>query len=258
MYRISFAGAGNVSSALCLAFSVAGHKILQIASRNITVGQSLAQKVNAEWTGTLKFRDDPDFIIVAVSDNSLEDVLKRIECSEKSIIVHTAGSYGLEVFPGNILKKGVFYPLQTFSKDRRIDFREVPFLIEASDNEVRNEIIKLAGLLSGRVIDSDTRQRRMIHLAAVFACNFVNHMLALSGKIAGKGSFPFSMLHPLIRETVSKALETDPVLSQTGPAVRNDFNTIGKHMELLYFSPEIRKLYKEITDSIIDFYRKHE
>ncbi|HPC99221.1 MAG TPA: DUF2520 domain-containing protein [Bacteroidales bacterium] len=256
MYSISFAGAGNVASSLCLAFFAAGHRIVQVTSRGKTGGSSLAQKVNAVWTDSLRFDRETDFIIVSVPDNALADVLGRIECSKRTIILHTAGSYGLEVFPPRAGKKGVLYPLQTFSKGRKIDFGDVPFLIEASDSGVRKEVTRLAGILSGRVVNSDTEQRKMIHLAAVFACNFVNHLLALSEDIASRGSFNFDILHPLIRETVSKALESGPSGSQTGPAVRNDINTVRKHLELLSFSPGMRNLYKELTDSIIDFYKK--
>lgn len=256
MYRISFAGAGNVASSLCLAFFDAGHMIVQIASRRKSEGTTLARKVNAVWTGTPEFDKETDFIIVSVPDNALQEVLDRIECSVRTIILHTAGSYGLDVFPSRAARKGVLYPLQTFSKGRKIDFSEVPFLIEASDEKVKGEVMKLAGILSGRVINSDAGQRRMVHLAAVFACNFVNHILTLSEDIASRGSFNFNILHPLIKETVSKALETGPSVSQTGPAVRNDINTVKKHLELLYFSPGMRKLYKELTDSIIDYYKK--
>ncbi|HCI55281.1 MAG TPA: DUF2520 domain-containing protein [Bacteroidales bacterium] len=254
-YGISFIGAGRVGEALCTEFFKKGHRILQIASKENENSRSLAAQCGAEWITDLHFDKPADVIFVCVPDNALPDVLGKLECGENTIVTHTAGSFGLEVFPSAILFKGVFYPLQTFSKGRNINFQEIPLFIEASDNTSRGLLKAIAESISSRIYESDVSQRRIIHLAAVFASNFVNYMLLLSKQICTTASFTFDIMTPLIKETVKKAIETDPELSQTGPAIRNDTETIRKHMDLLSFSPEIRNIYEMISKSITEYYR---
>ncbi len=255
-YNISFVGAGRVGEALCTEFFKKGHRIIQISSKGKENGSALATKYGAEWINNLNFEKPTDIIFLCVPDNVLSDILSRIKCSENTIVTHTAGSFGIEVFSSNILRKGVLYPLQTFSKERNINFKEVPLFIEASDKITGDTLKTIAGSISDRIYESDASQRRMLHIAAVFASNFSNYMLLLSKKICNEASFPFDTLAPLIKETVNKALETDPELAQTGPAVRNDTETILKHLDLLSFSPEIRKIYEMISNSITEYYIK--
>jgi predicted short-subunit dehydrogenase-like oxidoreductase (DUF2520 family) len=252
-YNVSFAGAGRVAGALCREMYRSGHNIRQIVSESATEGKPLAEECKALWSQEPVFLDPSDIIIVAVPDSKLIRVLSEIRCPKYSIIAHTAGSYGLEVFPDRLKKTGVFYPLQTFSKERVINFMDLPFLIEASDKKTGEILEKLAESVNGKVHFIDTERRKKIHLAAVFVCNFTNHMLTAGKRITAEAGLSFKLLEPLIRETISKALEYGPDVSQTGPAVRNDLNTIEKHLELLSFSPDLRKLYKEVTQSI----RKH-
>jgi predicted short-subunit dehydrogenase-like oxidoreductase (DUF2520 family) len=253
-YNLSFAGAGRVAGALCMAMYRAGHNIISIVSESGTGGRPLARECNSSWSPDLIFNKSTDIIIIAVPDNRLEEVLSRIKCSPDSIVAHTAGSYGLEIFPDHLTNKGVFYPLQTFSKGRQIDFNGLPFLLEASGENCARILENLALSVNGKVNYVDTERRKKIHLAAVFICNFTNHMLTTGKEIASGAGAPFEWFEPLIRETVSKALENGPEASQTGPAVRNDRNTIEKHMELLSLSPDIQKLYYEVTQSIIRYY----
>jgi predicted short-subunit dehydrogenase-like oxidoreductase (DUF2520 family) len=146
--------------------------------------------------------------------------------------------------------------LQTFSSGRKVDFTDLPVLIETSDSQT-SELLKLvAESMNCKVLFSDTEHRRMLHLSAVFVSNFTNHMLTEGMKIALKAGFPFDILIPLINETISKALDIGPEISQTGPAVRNDNNTIEKHLELLSFSPELQRIYKEITLAIMHYHNK--
>ena len=253
-YNLSFAGAGRVAGALCMAMYRAGHNIISIVSESGTGGRPLAGECNSSWSPDLIFNESTDIIIIAVPDNRLEEALSRIKCSPDSIVAHTAGSYGLEIFPDHLTNKGVFYPLQTFSKGRQIDFNGLPFLLEASGENCARILENLALSVNGKVNYVDTERRKKIHLAAVFICNFTNHMLTTGKEIASGAGAPFEWFEPLIRETVSKALENGPEASQTGPAVRNDRNTIEKHMELLSLSPDIQKLYYEVTQSIIRYY----
>jgi predicted short-subunit dehydrogenase-like oxidoreductase (DUF2520 family) len=255
-YNISFAGAGRVAGALCQEMFRTGFKILQVVSENDTDGKPLADICGAEWSCSLNFNESNDIIIVAVPDHSLADVLSKIRCSGKTIVAHTAGSFGLEVFPPDLGNTGVFYPLQTFSKGRKISFQNVPFLIEANNKATSRKLCKLAEALGSKVYIADSECRKLLHASAVFVNNFTNYMLTEGKEIASKAGFPFGILESLIKETVSKALEEGPDSSQTGPAVRNDINTIEKHIELLSFSPELQKLYSEVTQSILNHYKK--
>jgi len=256
MYQnsISFAGAGRVAVALCKELFNAGFKIDVIVSETEASGRSLADFCNALWSADLLFPDSTKVIIVAVPDHRLKNVLDKLKCSTGTLVVHTAGSFGLDVFPEHIRQKGVFYPLQTFSENSKISFPDLPFLLESSDDESSEILKNLTESIHGKVHFVDTEHRRMLHLAAVFACNFTNHMLTLGKAVVLKADFPFEILAPLIKETISKALESGPETSQTGPAVRHDQNTIEKHLELLSFSPGMQRIYNEMTISIIEYY----
>jgi predicted short-subunit dehydrogenase-like oxidoreductase (DUF2520 family) len=233
-----------------------GFKILQIVSESENNGKLLADTCNASWSSELIYRDQNDIIIVAVPDHRLNEILAQIKCTNDTIVAHTAGSFGLEVFPAHIKKAGVFYPLQTFSKGRSIRFKDLPFLLEASGKETAEVLECLAVTIGGKVHFLSLDQRKMLHLSAVFVNNFTNYMLTAGEEITAKAGLSFELLVPLIKETVAKALETGPGKSQTGPAVRNDLNTIEKHIELLSFSPELQTIYSEITKSIIKHYKR--
>jgi predicted short-subunit dehydrogenase-like oxidoreductase (DUF2520 family) len=255
-YNISFAGAGRVAGTLCMEMYHSGIKILQVVSESDSDGKPLADACNASWSSELSFNDKNDAIIVAVPDHKLTNVLSSIKCPERTVVAHTAGSFGLEVFPSAIKKTGVFYPLQTFSKGREINFKELPFLLEASEDDSAKLLNDLAALVGGKVYFISSEKRKLIHLAAVFVNNFSNYMLTAGSEMASMAGLSFKIFEPLIKETISKALEEGPEASQTGPAVRNDLNTVEKHLELLSFSPELQNIYREITNSIIKHYNK--
>jgi predicted short-subunit dehydrogenase-like oxidoreductase (DUF2520 family) len=256
--NISFIGAGRVADILSKTLYSKGYKINSIVSTTEANGRKLAEAVNAEWYISYEFSLIDDLIIVAVSDRSLQKVISEIKCSLNTMVVHTAGSFGLEVFDNtSISRKGVMYPLQTFSKDREIGFGNLPFLIEASNEEgyiVMEEIVKKLGSVSYRI---DTESRRLYHLAAVFVCNFTNYMLTSGKRIVDLYYLPFDLLKPLVEETVNKAFDMGPENSQTGPAIRNDINTLNKHRDLLSFDPELKKLYNMITESISEYYNNN-
>jgi predicted short-subunit dehydrogenase-like oxidoreductase (DUF2520 family) len=255
-YTISFAGAGRVGGAICRELFKTGHHIEIIVSETGNSGRKLADACNARWSTDLIFPQSTKIIIVTVPDQKLKKVLNDIICPPGTLVLHTAGSHGLEVFPDKIEKKGIFYPLQTFTHGRNIRFKDLPFLLEASDNQSSAIMKDLADSILGKVYFVNTMLRTQLHLAAVFVCNFTNHMLTEGKNIVLEAGFPFEILIPLIEETISKALSIGPENSQTGPAFRNDHNTIKKHLELLSFSPERKKIYKELTQSIIKYYKK--
>jgi predicted short-subunit dehydrogenase-like oxidoreductase (DUF2520 family) len=254
-YNISFAGAGKVAGSLCRELYHAGFGIDKIVSESESGGRFLADVCGADWSDNLIFPDSTSVIIVAVPDHRLKKVLGGIKCCPSALVVHTAGSMGLDMFPEHFRHKGVFYPLQTFSKNRQVNFTGLPFLLESSDEEDSHILKTLVESVSGKAYFVDTEHRRMLHLAAVFICNFTNHMLTVGKDVVLKAGFPFEIMAPLINETISKALESGPENSQTGPAVRHDQNTIEKHMELLSYSPELQKIYREMTGAITEYYK---
>jgi predicted short-subunit dehydrogenase-like oxidoreductase (DUF2520 family) len=253
--NISFAGAGRVTGALCREFYSTGHNIGLIVSETEKNGRRLAGECKSSWSDKLIFPSNTDIIIVAVPDNRIEKVLAGIKCDEGTLIVHTAGSISIEVFPEKIKRTAVFYPLQTFTVGRKVIFRDLPFFIESSDKESVTILEMLVDSVGGRVYHADSEKRRMIHLAAVFTCNFSNHMLTVGKELISETGFPFEVMKPLITETLSKAMDMGPENSQTGPAVRNDQNVIEKHLELLSFSPELKRIYSEMTRSIFGYYK---
>lgn len=255
-YHISFAGAGRVASSLCTALYRAGHSIDTIVSQRGESARRLASQCNAEWSSELIFPASSRIVMVSVPDARLPGVLEDIRYGSGTLIAHTAGSFGLEVFPETITDKGVLYPLQTFSPGRAIEFKGLPFLIE-SDRKSSEEILTgIASSIGGSSYYFDTKKRRLLHLAAVFVCNFTNFMLTSGKKITDQSGIDFKILEPLIRETVAKAIEEGPENAQTGPAFRNDKNTIEKHLNLLADSPELQRVYRTITESIMNHYNK--
>jgi predicted short-subunit dehydrogenase-like oxidoreductase (DUF2520 family) len=255
-YNISFAGAGRVGSALCKEFYKNGLLIDLIVSETESSGRMLADSCHSKWSSDLTFPDSTSLIIVAVPDHKLHGVLNKISCKTDTIVAHTAGSLGLDVFSENINKKAIFYPLQTFTKERQISFNKLPVFIESAEQKSSLILADLAKSIGATVYFADTEHRRMLHLAAVFVCNFTNHMLTEGKEISSKAGFPFEVLESLIKETFLKAIAIGPEYAQTGPAVRNDNITIEKHLKLLSFSPELRRTYEMVTKSIKRYYNK--
>jgi predicted short-subunit dehydrogenase-like oxidoreductase (DUF2520 family) len=253
---ISMAGAGRVGNAVSRELFRAGFRIDLIASETESRGRLLADLCGAKWSSELIFPDSTDIIIVSVPDHRLQSVLNKIVCKPDTLVAHTAGSFGLDIFPPHIKRKGIFYPLQTFSPDRDVSFKDIPVLIEASDDYSGSLLKNLSDSVGSKTHFVDTESRRILHVAAVFTSNFTNHMLTIGKEIAGRAGFSFELFKPLLTETISKALNLGPENSQTGPAVRNDQNTIEKQMELLSFSPELQRIYIQMTQSIITYYKQ--
>jgi predicted short-subunit dehydrogenase-like oxidoreductase (DUF2520 family) len=253
---ISFAGAGRLASIMCRELYKAGMKIDMVVSESDKTGQALAKECNASWSDKLVFPESTDIIVVAVPDRRLKKVLGNIKCSPETIVVHTAGSFGLDMFPESIMRRGVFYPLQTFSYHRKISFENLPVFIETSDNKSTGVLSEIARVLGAKTFFSDAEHRRMLHLAAVFVCNFTNHMLTQGKELAKKAGYSFEELKPLIQETFQKAFDDGPENSQTGPAVRNDKNTVKKHLELLSFDRNLQRMYREISRSIYKYHNR--
>lgn len=175
---------------------------------------------------------------------------------EGALLVHTAGSIPMSIWEGKTSRYGVFYPMQTFSKQREVDFRTIPFFIESNSSEDTELLKAIASVLSEKVYEATSEQRRSLHLAAVFTCNFTNHMYALAAELLKKYNLPFDAMLPLIDETARKVHELEPKQAQTGPAVRYDENVINKHLEMLADEPEMRELYQLVSENIHRLHNK--
>lgn len=214
------------------------------------VATHLGKKLNTRYSRNINTIDkNADVIILAIKDDAIVQVAKKLKLNGK-IIVHTSGSVGLDVLKRHAVNCGVLYPLQTFSKKRNIDLAQVPVCIEGSNKRTEKILFSLGSLLSKNVIPINSRQRKIIHLAAVFANNFSNHMYAIASTILKKEKLSFDLLKPLILETAGKVQEMEPRSAQTGPAKRNDKKIIREHLKMLSYKKKYRDLYKQVSNSI--------
>lgn len=250
--KIILIGAGNVATHLGRALQEVGYTLLQVYSRTEESARTLAQQLSVEYTVSLKdIRKDADLYIVALKDSALQELLPTlVKGREQSLFVHTAGSMSIDIWKGYLSHYGVLYPMQTFSKQRKVDFTAVPFFVEATGIAELQIIKEVVMKLSPRVYEITSEQRKYLHIAAVFACNFSNHMYALSGRILEQKGIPFEVMLSLVDETARKIHELPPIQAQTGPAIRYDENVINKHLEMLSDEPAIRELYEKISRSI--------
>ncbi len=233
MVKVVLIGRGRLATNLLAALQQAGHEVVSINSRTLE-GLPL----------------EADAFIVAVKDSALEEVIRRAtKGREQQLFLHTAGSMPMSLFEGHTSRYGVFYPMQTFSKERLVDFAEIPVFIEGADPAIR----PLAESISRRVYELSTEARKYLHLSAVFACNFVNHCYALSAELLEQHGLPFDVMLPLIDETARKVHELHPHDAQTGPAVRYDENVIRMQSALLADNPELQQIYELLS---LDIHRK--
>lgn len=249
-YNVVIIGSGNVASHLAKAINRC-HHVTQIYSRNISHATELAEQLNdCKATDLLTDLDkSADIYIISVSDDAINCVANAMP-NVAGIVVHTSGSVEIELLANISNHIGVFYPLQTFSKDSEVNISEVPFFLEASDGMTMDALKKLAYSLSDHVYLADSYQRQTLHVAAVFACNFFNNLLDISTEILKKEGYSLEILAPLIEMTAFKALEAGAFKAQTGPAVRGDVATIHKHIASL--DPALKEIYRLLSQSIID------
>ena len=247
--QIVLIGSGNVAFHLAKAFTEAQIPISQIFGRNTTELQKISEQFSIPFsTETLA---DADLYIISVSDSSIAEVSSLIK-NENALVTHTSGSVSREALSGNF-RKSVFYPLQTFSKSKNLDYSKIPFFIDA-ENENDEEILKnLASKISKNVMLANDEKRKYIHLTAVFACNFVNHLYARAKEISDSQGIPFDYFLPLIDETTQKIHELEPKFAQTGPAIRNDEKVLKLHESLLTDEEKL-KIYKTLNESIKKMY----
>ena len=252
--RISFIGAGRVAHHLVHALKQR-HQIIQIYSQGFVHAQKLATEVKAEAVHTFaELSAEIDVLIIAVSDSAISDVIQHVHTYlPNTLIVHTSGSTDIEKLTKVHARAGVFYPLQTFSLEREIDWYSTPLFIEATHLEDLNTLLQLANELSQRVYQYNSAQRLSLHLAAVFACNFSNYCYDMAKQIVDAKQVDFSLLYPLIIETAQKALQAEPRNMQTGPAMRGDANIIAMHAQMLKQDqrPDLEAVYHLLSEQIL-------
>jgi predicted short-subunit dehydrogenase-like oxidoreductase (DUF2520 family) len=249
--RITILGSGNVATHLAAAFKNAGHRIVQVYSRDMQNAALLAYHVKAEPIDNLSQIDpETDIFIIAVKDDAIGLMAEQL-ASHQKLMVHTSGATDLYVLLAFSDTVGVFYPLQTFSKSKEVNFRTVPLCIEAADLDIAKQLKELAQTISNNVYDIDSPQRKVLHLAAVFACNFPNYLYNIAQQILARHDLSFDLIRPLILETAEKVQSNLPAAVQTGPAVRNDETTMNNHLQSLKDSPGLQQLYTLLSQGII-------
>ncbi|WP_314662584.1 Rossmann-like and DUF2520 domain-containing protein [Prevotella aurantiaca] len=250
--KIALIGAGNLATVLGHALYNAKHDIVQVYSRTMAAAKQLAERLNAVPTDDLEtITNDADLYIIALKDSVLDEVIGKI-CPNRSekLFVHTAGSMPIDVFRGRTKRYGVLYPMQTFSKTRIVDFRNIPVFVEANSISTMQTIIGVAQSVSDNVQELSSADRRYLHLAAVWACNYVNHCYDLAAEVLQKVGLPFDVMLPLTDETARKVHELSPREAQTGPAIRYDENIIEAQMQLMNDNPKAQKIYELMAKSI--------
>lgn len=243
-------GAGNLATRLGVALYEKKIPVIQVYSRTEESAKKLGERLECEWTTDLgRISPDGTLYIFALKDSALQETLEKLP-PLPGLFVHTAGSIPMDLFLPYHDRYGVLYPLQTFSKDREVLFETVPIFWEANNPEDGRVLEELAETLSQRVVPLDSERRRQLHLAAVFACNFTNHLYLQATEIVEKAGLPREYLLPLIRETADKVETLHPRSAQTGPAIRYDRNVIDKQLDLLEGDPGKQELYRLISKLI--------
>ena len=245
MIKVTILGNGNLATHLTRVFIKKKEiDLVQVYSRNIEKMKHLSEKVSI--TDNLLDLKDADVYIIAISDNSIAEFSSQLNLKGK-LVVHTSGSITMDTLKGGF-SRGVFYPLQTFTKGKKIKFKSIPICIETSNEDDLIILEKLAREISNDVRRITSLEREKLHLAAVFVNNFVNHMYQKANEICDDNYLPFDILFPLIKETAKKIESISPMDAQTGPAKRNDSKTIEKHLEQLNSSQ--KEIYTTLTKSI--------
>ncbi len=233
MKKTTIIGTGRVATHLYRALTLQGVEVTQVNPRTLD-----------------NLPVDSDIYLLAVSDNAIPQVAGRLK-GVAGIVAHTSGTTPITVLQDCGTSQGVFYPLQTFSKERALDYSRIPFFIEGSDSATEATLIGLASQISQTVVKADSNRRKQLHIAAVFACNFTNHLYTLASQYMEANSLDFNLLLPLIEETVAKLHSLPPDEAQTGPAIRRDTNTINAHLDALTSHPHLKRIYQTLSDSII-------
>ena len=255
-FKVSVIGSGHLAWHLAQALENAGHFIPEVYSRNPKNAQKLTAKMyDTEVKKSLDFANsESEIFIVAIADQAIGNLVADLRLPEGTILVHTSGSLPMAILEPASRRHGVFYPLQTFTKYADLNFKSIPICLEASSSKVEKILVQLATSLGGEVHHLRSNERRHLHLAAVFACNFTNHMLTLSNEILESQDVDVEILQPLIAETINKGFQIGPGEAQTGPARRGDLGIMKEHLKMLKNRKDLQKVYKLLSQHISDYY----
>lgn len=247
--RIVVVGSGNVAESLAQAIADADNlELVQIYARNEERGRKVAELADTEWSNTSLA--EADLYLISVSDNAVADVAKSLQIPENAVVAHTAGCCPMDALAPHA-HRAVFYPFQTFSAGRKVDFTEGYIFVEGATDLALQTIEKAARALTKNVLPADSARRAVIHLSGVFACNFANAMYANAAEVLEKEGLPFDIVAPVIAETAKKAIESkNPAQSQTGPARRGDSQTLDRHRAMLADKQRTKEIYDKISEDI--------
>ncbi|WP_075351865.1 Rossmann-like and DUF2520 domain-containing protein [Algoriphagus marinus] len=254
-FKIAIIGAGNVAWHLAPALEDAGHTITEVYARTLKSAEKVVERVyEAVPKDDLDFSDSKaELFILAIRDTAIPEVSDEIILPDGAILIHTSGTVSLDVLNfSSATYTGVFYPLQSFTIGKKIEWEELPILIESEDEEILQKLKKLAKSLTHQVFMVRSKDRKGLHVAAVFASNFSNHMIRIAEEIMRRQGLDFEMLKPLIIETISKSLQIGAKTAQTGPAIREDYETLEEHHQFLNYNEQIAEIYRLISQDIID------
>ena len=249
---IVMVGAGNLATHLACALYEQGYRIRQVYSRTEESASLLANQVEADYTNQVeKLCPHAAIYICALKDDVLLTLIPQLTAvNPNALWLHTAGSIPMDVWEGHVERYGVIYPLQTFSKHRKVDFKQIPIFIEVKHEGDLGTLDYMAHRLTDKVYRVSSEGRKRLHLAAVFACNFTNHMYALTQELLDDYGLPFDVMLPLIDETTQKVHRLSPKQAQTGPAARGDKKVMDAHRKMLADKPQLECIYQLLSDSI--------
>ncbi|WP_035805242.1 Rossmann-like and DUF2520 domain-containing protein [Lunatimonas lonarensis] len=253
--KIALLGTGNVAWHLSAALESAGHTITEVYGRSFQQAEKITERLYAsEPTDNLDFSgSEAELFILAVADQAIAPLADAVILPEGSTLVHTSGSMPLEILAySSASYTGIFYPLQTFNKYQAIDFSDVSILLEADDPGTLKKLRKIATSLKSPHYTVKSRDRKAVHVAAVFASNFTNHLIGIAEEIMERQGLDFEMMKPLIIEQIGKTLEIGAKKAQTGPAIREDLETLESHHQFLQYDEHLAEIYRLITQRILD------
>ncbi|MCS6991012.1 MAG: DUF2520 domain-containing protein [Chitinophagales bacterium] len=247
---VTIVGAGNVGYHLAWHLHNAGQRIVQVFSRHLPAARWIGTLLDVPYTDRLEdINQESEIYLISVKDDAISEVVTRLRLPEK-IVAHTSGTVPMDVLQPVSRRYGIFYPLQTLSRNISVDFSSIPFCINGSDEYTYERLRTLASCLTRKVVRINDQQRLAIHVAAVFANNFTNHLFAIAQRILESHGLSFEILKPLIHETVRKIQNHPPLNVQTGPAIRGDVQTIARHIEFLRNMDGFSSLYEQLSHSI--------
>lgn len=248
--QIVIIGSGNIAYHMALAFNKTNVKIGQIWSRNKEHAAEIASLIGCNYeSDPNKIQKDALLYLICVSDSAIEDILKKIDFNGNTI-AHMSGNTPVGLLKGYSDSYGVAYPLQSFTKYSQLDYKDIPFFVEGNDEYTLTKLKNILMNISPHVMEMTSKDRELIHLSAVFANNFTNHMYTIANELLNQNNFNIDILKPLIKETTQKILKLSPIMAQTGPAVRNNQQVIDRHIELLSNNEGWKKIYTFVTNSI--------